>query len=98
MGVEVHARPNGDAGIKVTLKFKARGKLQSFARVELRMVQGKDHRVSAPLAVKRAEEGTLSTSFSVAERHVEGGAFWIYVSEPPLGGTADRLKVREFFH
>lgn len=49
-GITMHATNNGDAGIKVWLKFKQEGWLEKFTYAELRMsdAQGK-HLISAML-------------------------------------------------
>jgi hypothetical protein len=52
-GITMHARKNGDAGIKVWIEFKKEGWLDKFTYAELRMASAKgDHIVSAQLQPK----------------------------------------------
>src|SRR5262245_22911189 len=49
-GITMHARKNGDAGIKVWLEFKKQGWLEKFTYAELRIEDAKGkHLVSAQL-------------------------------------------------
>ncbi len=49
-GITMHARQNGDAGIKVWLEFKKRGWLEKFTYAELQMTDEKGkHLISAML-------------------------------------------------
>lgn len=96
MGVTMLSWKNGDAGIKVTLKFQTRGVMKDFAGAELRITADRKHLVSAPLKVSRLDSESVSVSFSVAPSSMANSAFWIYVDDSPRGGSAYRFKVKDF--
>ena len=96
MGAKMSSWKNGDAGIKVTLRFRARGVMKDFAGAELRMNANKKHPVPTPLKVSRQDSDSITVSFSVAPGSLANSAFWIYVNDTPKGGSAYRFKVRDF--
>ena len=68
-GITMHARRNGDAGIKVWLEFKKQGWLEKFTYAELRIVdEAGKHVLSAQLSPNpshhRWGEGITAVAFS----------------------------------
>lgn len=95
LGVAVRARPNGNAGIKVTLEFKPEGVLKDFNRVELRMTAEEKSLVSAPLHVALPTPDRATANFSAEPSLLAGSSLTIFVPGG-LGGEAYRFKVKDF--
>lgn len=100
-GITMHARKNGDAGIKVWLEFKQEGWLEKFTYAELRMKneQGK-HLVSAklePRPVKHGQREEITTvSFSAAPDQLENCSFLVVCYHSSEGDVGYYLNVPDF--
>src|SRR4051794_36042143 len=81
-GIKMHARTDGDAGIKVWLEFKKEGWLEKFSYAELRMVdsEGK-HLISAQLQPNpvhhRQPKEITTVAFSVDADQLERCSFLV---------------------
>lgn len=100
-GVTMHARKNGDAGIKVWLQFKKEGWLEKFTYAELRMenAQGK-HLISAQLQPNPVHHGQskdiTTVGFSADADQLEQCSFLIVCYGSDEGDVGYFLKVRDF--
>ncbi len=100
-GITMHARNNGDAGIKVWLEFKQKGWLEKFTYAELRIrdEQGK-HLVSArlqPHPVQHRQSDEITTvSFSAAPDQLEKCSFLVVCYNSNEGDVGYYLNVRDF--
>jgi hypothetical protein len=100
-GITMHARNNGDAGVKVWLEFKKEGWLEKFTYAELRMedVQGK-HLLSAMLQPNlvhhRQSEGITTVAFSAAADQLEKCSFLVVCYGSNEGDVGYYLKVKDF--
>ncbi len=66
-GITMHARKNGDAGIRVWLEFKKEGWLEKLTYAELRVENSKGRRlISAGLEPKPGARGQSKDTFIVA--------------------------------
>jgi hypothetical protein len=100
-GITMHARKNGDAGIKVWLEFKREGWLKDFTYAELRMedARGK-HLLSAHLQPKphhhRQPEGVTTVAFSAAADELERCSFLVVCYGSNEGDVGYVLRVKDF--
>lgn len=100
-GITMHARRNGDAGIKVWLEFKKTGWLEKFTYAELRIedAQGK-HLVSAqlqPNPVHHAQSKDVTTvAFSASPEQLEHCSFLVVCYGSNEGDVGYYLKVKDF--
>ena len=100
-GITMHARQNGDAGIKVWLEFKKKGWLEKFTYVELRMTDEKGkHLVSATLQPNpihhRQAEGLTTVSFSADASQLPRCRFLIVCYGSNEGDVGYTLDVKDF--
>ena len=96
MGITIRTNGNGDAGIQVTMEFAASGKLQHFTHAQVQIGEGKDRIMSASLREDRSSAGSVTVRFSADPAYLSRSMLWVYVRDAPLGGTAYRLKVKDF--
>ncbi|HEY4261853.1 MAG TPA: hypothetical protein VGM98_16905 [Schlesneria sp.] len=100
-GITMHARKNGDAGIKVWLEFKKEGWLEKFTYAELRMVdsEGK-HLISAQLRPNpvhhRQPEEITTVAFSVDADQLEKCSFLVVCYNSNEGDVGYVLKAKDF--
>ncbi len=100
-GITMHARPNGDAGIKVWLEFKKTGWLEGFAYAELEVTDEKGkHLISAmlkpaPIHGRQAEDLT-TLSFSADPSQLPRCRFLVVCSDSNEGDVGYTLEVKEF--
>jgi hypothetical protein len=100
-GITMHARKNGDAGIKVWLQFKKEGWLEKFTYAELRMVdaEGK-HLLSAQLqpnpAHHRQSKDITSVAFSADADQLGKCSFLVVCYGSNEGDVGYYLKVKDF--
>ncbi|QDU10178.1 hypothetical protein [Gimesia aquarii] len=100
-GITMHARENGDAGIKVWLEFKKEGLLKKFTYAELRM---DDHQgnylVSAKLQPNpvhhRQSKGITTVAFSVDADQLAQCSFFVVCYTSSRGGVGYYLKAKDF--
>lgn len=100
-GITMHARKNGDAGIKVWLQFKKKGWLEKFTYAELRMkdARGK-HVISAMLQPNpvhhRQPEDVITVSFSADADQLAQCSFLVVCYNSNEGDVGYYLNVRDF--
>jgi hypothetical protein len=100
-GITMHARANGDAGIKVWLQFKKQGWLENFTYAELELVdeRGK-HRISAmlrPNAVHHRQDPDVTTvAFSAAADELAHCRFLVVCYGSNEGDVGYYLPVKDF--
>ena len=100
-GITMHARRNGDAGIKVWLEFKKEGWLEKFTYAELRMedVRGK-HLISARLQPNpvhhRQSKDITTVAFSADADRLEQCSFLVVCYGSNEGDVGYYLKVKDF--
>ncbi|WP_298859814.1 hypothetical protein [uncultured Gimesia sp.] len=100
-GITMHARKNGDAGIKVWLEFKKEGWLENFTYAELRMDdhQG-NHLVSAKLQPNpvhhRQPKDITTVAFSVDADQLDQCSFLVVCYTGIRGGVGYYLKAKDF--
>jgi hypothetical protein len=100
-GITMHARKNGDAGIKVWLEFKQLGWLAKFTYAELRVedARGK-HLLSARLQPNphhhRQPEDVTTVAFSAAPDELERCSFLVVCYGSSEGNVGYVLKVKDF--
>ena len=100
-GITMHARKNGDAGIKVWLDFKKEGWLEKFTYAELQMVdsEGK-HLISAQLQPNpvhhRQPKETTTVAFSVDADQLEKCSFLVVCYNSNEGDVGYLLKAKDF--
>ena len=100
-GITMHARRNGDAGIKVWLMFKQEGWLEAFTYAELRIFdeQG-NHQLSAqlkpnPVHHRQAEEVT-TIAFSAQPEQLQHCSFLVVCYNSNEGDVGYYLKLKDF--
>lgn len=100
-GITMHARKNGDAGIKVWLRFKKEGWLEKFTYAELRMEdrQGK-HLLSAQLRPNpvhhRQPKDITTVAFSADADRLRQCSFLVVCYGSNEGDVGYYLKVKDF--
>jgi hypothetical protein len=100
-GITMHARKNGDAGIKVWLEFKKKGWLEKFTYAELEMTDehGK-HMISAKLQPNpidhRQPADITSVSFSAAPDQLPRCRFLVVCYGSNEGDVGYTLDVKDF--
>ncbi|MBN2451779.1 MAG: hypothetical protein JXR77_15430 [Lentisphaeria bacterium] len=100
-GITMHARKNGDAGIKVWLEFKREGWLGKLTYAELRMEDAKGkHVISAqrqPNPVHhRQAENTTTFAFSADAGRLAQCSFLVVCYGSNEGDVGYYLRVRDF--
>src|SRR5262245_43371014 len=63
MSMEVRSNAAGPNHVTVELEFKTEGTLKNFSRVDLRIGEGDNPRVTAPLREDRSKPGRVVVSF-----------------------------------
>ncbi len=100
-GITMHARKNGDAGIKVWLKFKKEGWLEKFTYAELRMTDSKGkHLLSAklqPNAVHHRQSPDVTTVYFSAEpEQLKHCSFLVVCYQSNEGDVGYYLNLKDF--
>jgi hypothetical protein len=108
MGMEVRSTAAGPNQVRVELEFKTEGKFekfspegkfQSYCGVELRIGEGKNPLVTAPLREDRSkpgqEPGRVVFSFTADRAQLEKMRLWVFAPESD-GGTIYDLAVKDF--
>jgi hypothetical protein len=100
-GITMHARKNGDAGVKVWIEFKKEGWLEKFTYAELRMASAKgDHIVSAQLqpnpAHHRQPSDVTTVAFSAAPEQLSQCSFLVVCYGSNEGDVGYYLNVKDF--
>jgi hypothetical protein len=100
-GITMHARHNGDAGIKVWLQFKQEGWLEKFTYAELRMVnaEGK-HLLSAMLQPNpvhhRQPKDFTTVAFSADPDQLNRCSFLVVCYGSNEGDVGYYLNLKDF--
>ena len=95
LGMQVRSEPAGPNHVTVELEFKPEGKLKDFSRVDLRIGQGDNPPVTAPLREDRSKPGRVVVSFTADRAQLDKLTLWVMVPES-LGGTIYDLRVKDF--
>jgi hypothetical protein len=95
LGMEVRSTAGGQNQVKVELEFKLAGELKDFDRVDLRVGQGDNPPVTAPLKEDRSKPGRVVVSFSADRAQVDQLSLRVMVPGS-LGGTVYDLRVKDF--
>ena len=100
-GITMHARKNGDAGIKVWLQFKREGWLEKFTYAELRMKDGEGKQLlSAQLqpnpAHHRQPKDITTIAFSADADQLEQCSFLVVCYGSNEGDVGYYLNVQDF--
>ena len=95
LGMEVRTAAAGPKQVRVELEFKLAGELKDFSRVDLRVGQGDNPPVTAPLKEDRSKPGRVVVSFSADHAQVDQLSLWVMVPGPD-GGVIHDLRVKDF--
>jgi len=106
LGMEVRTTEAGPNQVRVELEFKTEGKFEKFSPegkfrdysgVELRIGEGKDPLVTAPLREDRSKPkpGRVVVSFTADRTQLDKLKLWVFVPESD-GGTIYDLRVKDF--
>src|SRR6266567_1324485 len=104
LGMEVRTTATGPNHVEVQLEFKTEGKFEEFSpkgkfrngsRVELRIGEGDNPPVTAPLQEDRSKPGRVVVSFTADRAQLDKLKLWVMVPES-LGGTIYDLRVKDF--
>jgi hypothetical protein len=100
-GITMHARQNGQAGIKVWLEFKKEGWLEKFTYAELQMVDSKGkHLISAQLQPNpvhhRQPKEITTVACSVDADQLEQCSFLVVCYNSNEGDVGYVLKAKDF--
>ena len=100
-GITMHARKNGDAGIKVWLQFKKEGWLEKFTYAELRMENDRGkHLISARLQPNpvhhRQSKDVTTIAFSADANQLAQCSFFVVCYNSNEGDVGYYLKVKDF--
>ena len=105
LGMEVRTTEAGPNQVRVELEIKTEGKFEKFSPegtfrysgVELRIGEGKDPLVTAPLREDRSKPkpGRVVVSFTADRTQLDKLKLWVFVPESD-GGTIYDLRVKDF--
>lgn len=102
--MEVRTTATGPNHVIVQLEFKTEGKFEEFSpegkfkdrsRVELRIGEGDNPPVTAPLREDRSKPGRVVVNFTSDRTQLDKLKLWVMVPES-LGGTIYDLRVKDF--
>ena len=86
LGIQVRSEPGGPNHVRVELEFKPERKLKDFSRVDLRIGEGDNPPVTAPLREDRSKPGRVVVSFTADRAQLDKLTLWVRVPEL-AGGT-----------
>jgi hypothetical protein len=102
MGMEVRSVATGPNLVRVELEFKVEGELKEYdgrmkdrSRVELRIGEGDNPQVSAPLREDRSKPGRVVVRFTADRAQLDKLTLWVMVPGT-LGGDIYDLRVKDF--
>ena len=95
MSMEVRSNAAGPNHVTVDLEFKTEGALKNFSRVDLRIGEGDNPPVTAPLREDRSKPGRVVVSFTADRAQLDKLKLWVFVPES-AGGTIYDLSVKDF--
>jgi hypothetical protein len=95
MGMEVRSELAGPNHVRVELEFKIEGAFKDFSSVDLRIGEGNNPPLTAPLREDRSKPGRVIVRFTAHRRELEKIKLWVMV--PGLdGGSIYDLRVKDF--
>jgi hypothetical protein len=95
MDMEVRSMAAGPNHLTVELDFSTEGALKGFSRVDLRIGEGDNPPVTAPLREDRSKPGRALVGFTAAGAELPKLTLWVYV--PDLdGGSIYKLQAKDF--
>jgi hypothetical protein len=77
LGMEVRSQPAGPNLVCVELEFKAEGELKNFSLVNLRLGEGDNPQLTAPLRKGRSKPGRVAVSFTADRAHLDSSILWV---------------------
>ena len=105
MGMEVRSERAGPNHVRVELEFKTEGKFGEFSpegkfkdrsRVELRIGEGDNPPVTAPLREDRSKPGRIIVGFTADRALLDKSTLSVMVPMPEaLGGTFYELRIKD---
>ena len=95
LGMEVRTTATGPNHVIVELEFKTEGKFKGFSRVDMRIGEGDNPPVTAPLREDRSKPGRVVVSFTADRAQLEKLKLRVFVAESD-GGTIYELAVKDF--
>jgi hypothetical protein len=95
LGMEVRGTKAGPDQVNVELEFGIERELKDFSRVDLRITEGDQSLVTAPLQEDRSEPGRVVVSFSADRSQLDRLRLWVMVPES-LGGTVYEVRGADF--
>lgn len=95
MAMEVRSDSVGPNHVRVELEFKTDGELKNFSRVDLRIGEGDNPPVTAPLREDRSKPGRVVVNFTADRAQLDKLKLWVMVPGS-LGGTIYDLRVKDF--
>ena len=104
LGMEVRTTADGPNQVRVELELKTEGKLKRFSPegkfsdycgVELRIGEGKNPLVTAPLREDRSKPGRVVVSFTADRGQLDKLTLWVVVPEVD-GRSIYNLRVKDF--
>lgn len=95
LGMEVRSMPAGPNHVRVELECKAEGALKNFTHVDLRVGQGDNPPVTAPLREDRSKPGWVVVSFTADRAQLDKLSLGVRVPELD-GGTIYVIRVKDF--
>jgi hypothetical protein len=81
MSIEVRSNAAGPNHVTVELEFKTEGALKNFSRVDLRIGEGDNPPVTAPLREDRSKPGRVVVSFTADRAQLDKLKLWVFVPE-----------------
>ncbi len=95
LGLDVRPGQAGPTHVRVELEFKIEGELKNFSGVDLRIGQGNNPPVTAPLREDRSKPGHVVVRFTAEWAQLEKLTLEVMVPGT-LGGTVYDLRVKDF--
>lgn len=95
LDMEVRSEAAGPNHVRVELECNAEGALKNFSHVDLRVGQGDNPPVTAPLREDRSKPGRVVVSFTADRTQLDKLSLWVRVPELD-GGTIYDLRVKDF--
>jgi hypothetical protein len=94
LGIEVRSQPAGPNLVRVELEFKAEGELKNFSLVNLRLGEGDNPPLTAPLRKGRSKPGRIAVSFTADRAHLDKSTLWVMPEILPE--IVYQLRIKDF--
>jgi hypothetical protein len=95
LDMEVRSEAAGPNQVRVELDFNAERELKNFSRVDLRLGEGDNPLLTAPLQEDRSKPRRVAVNFTAERAHLDKITLRVMVPEK-LGGTAYQLRMKDF--